>query len=266
MPRRYVPVHGENRMRFEGDSEHARAAFLTNRSNNLQLLLRNRYEWMNRYIQQNDVVVEIGSGAGLARFFIRSPNLLLTEVVPHQWVNLCADALLLPFASNNVDVFICSNVLHHVPAPMQFLSEACRCLKPRGYLLIQEPHPSLLYLLAVKIMRHEGWSFDVDVFDAAERVNDPTDPWSGNNAVSYLLFRDPSDFGRRCPGFCVVYDHFLECLLFPLSGGVTAKTRTVELPMFALRAVASLDRLLCRLAPSVFAMSRSIVLQKVQAD
>ena len=116
-------------------------------------------------------------------------------------------------------------------------------------------------------MRHEGWSFDVDVFDPAAQVNDPTDAWSGNShAVSHLLFRDLEQFTRRVPGFRVVYDRCMECLLFPLSGGVTAKTWTVELPMPVLGALARLDRLLCRLSPSVFAMGRSIALQKLPVD
>jgi SAM-dependent methyltransferase len=266
MPRRYSPAHRHNRMKFEGDSAYARAAFLARRPNNLAFMLRNRYDWMNRYIRPDDVAVEIGCGAGLAEFFISARNLLLTEVVAHPWVDICLDALHLPFAPASVDVFICSNVIHHVPSPMRFLHDIHGCLKPNGYLLIQEPHPSLLFLLALRIMRHEGWSFDVDVFDPAAQVNDPTDAWSGNNAVSYLLFRDLEQFTRRVPGFRVVYDRCMECLLFPLSGGVTAKTWTVELPMPVLGALARLDRLLCRLSPSVFAMGRSIALQKLPVD
>ena len=42
----------------------------------------------------------------------------------------------------------------------------------------------------------------------------------------------------------------------------TAKTRTIELPQPVLRGLALLDRALCRLSPSVFAMGRSIALRK----
>jgi SAM-dependent methyltransferase len=262
MPRRFVPAHSDNRMKFEGDSARARAAFLANRSTNLSFLLDRRYRWMNRYIRPDDIAMEIGCGAGLAEFFIELPKLLLTEVVAHPWVDICLDALHLPFAPSSVDVFICSNVIHHVPSPLQFLQDIHGCLKPNGYLLVQEPHPSLLFLLALRIMRHEGWSFDVDVFDRAAQLNSPGDAWSGNNAVSYLLFNDLAEFGQRCPGFRVVYDRFTEFFLFALSGGVTAKTRTIELPVPVLRALGWLDQVLCRMAPSVFAMGRSIALQK----
>jgi SAM-dependent methyltransferase len=164
-----------------------------------------------------------------------------------------------------VDVFICSNVIHHVPSPMAFLRDIRDCLRPNGYLLVHEPHPSLLFLLALRMMRHEGWSFDADVFDPVARVSDAADAWAGNNAVSYLLFRDCAEFERQVPGLRVVRDRCTECLLFPLSGGVTAKSMTVELPMPVLGGLGWLDSVLCRMAPSVFAMGRSLALQRVPA-
>lgn len=263
LPRRYSPEHAENRMRFDGDSAHARQTFLATRPRNLTFLLRNRYTWMSRYIRPGDVVVEIGCGAGLTEYFIDAPGLLMTEVTPHPWVDICLEARHLPFAPNRVDAFICSNVIHHVPSPAAFLRDAYECLRPGGYLLILEPNPSLLMLLALRLMRHEGWSFDVDVFDPSAQASDPRDAWAGNNAVSYLLFRDMKRFATAVPGFQVVHDRHMECTLFPLSGGVTAKTRTMELPAPVLRAFAWLDDVLCHVAPSVFAMCRSIALRKV---
>jgi SAM-dependent methyltransferase len=265
LPRRYSPAHDENRMRFDGDSAHARQAFLATRPRNLTALLRHRYAWMNDYITPDAIAVEIGCGAGLAQFFIDAPRLLMTEVTPHPWVDICLDARLLPFAPDSVDAFICSNVLHHVPSPATFLRDMHACLKPGGCLLIQEPNPSLLMLLALRLMRHEGWSFEVDVFDPSAQASDPRDAWAGNNAVSYLLFHDLPRFAEAVPGFRIVYDRYMECTLFPLSGGVTAKTRTAQLPAPMLRALRWLDDVLCQMAPSVFAMGRSIALRKEAA-
>ena len=111
-------------------------------------------------------------------------------------------------------------------------------------------------------MRHEGWSFDVDVFDLTAPVNDPADPWSGNNAVSYLMFRESGAFQENARGFEVVHDGFAECLMFPLSGGVTAKTKTLELPMTVLKILDWIDGKLCRLSPGIFAMRRSTSLMR----
>src|SRR6267142_1751336 len=62
--------------------------------------------------------------------------------------------------------------------------------------------------------------------------------------------------------FEVVHDGFAECLMFPLSGGVTAKTKTLELPMTVLKILDWIDGKLCRLSPGIFAMRRSIALRK----
>jgi len=110
-------------------------------------------------------------------------------------------------------------------------------------------------------MRHEGWSYDVDVFDEKAICNDPRDPWSGNNAIPELLFRNP-DYFSKVTGPHVIENNFSECLLFPLSGGVTAKSKTIQLPVRLLALIDSLDKFLVWLAPSIFALGRSIVLKK----
>jgi hypothetical protein len=112
------------------------------------------------------------------------------------------------------------------------------------------------------MMRHEGWSFDVDVFDPAAAVNDPKDPWSGNNAISYLMFRDRQVFQTNVDGFDVIHDGFAECIMLVISGGVTAKTKSIKLPKCMLKITQFLDRHLCRLSPEIFAMIRFIALRK----
>lgn len=217
---------------------------------------------MNDFINAHDIVVEIGAGAGLSKFFIHRELLITTEISPQPWIDLCANAMELPFQSEAIDVLIRVNVLHHLAAPIQFLSNAHRCLKDGGRILLLEPHPSLLLLSALRLMRHEGWSFECDVFDPAASANDPADPWSGNNAISYLLFGEKRMFEQHMPGFEIVSDAFSECLMFPLSGGVTAKIKTVELPRSVLKLIERIDSLLCRSAPMIFAMARSVVLRK----
>jgi hypothetical protein len=114
--------------------------------------------------------------------------------------------------------------------------------------------------------RPEGWSFDVDVFDPTALVNDPADPWSGNNAISHLMFHDKRVFQENVPGFEILHDRFTECIMFPLSGGVTAKTKAIELPTAVLKIIDWIDGKLCRLSPKIFAMGRSVVLRKRACD
>lgn len=261
LPRRYFPDHTQNKMLSEGNLLQAHTEFLTNKNNNLFFLLRNRFEWMNRFIRPSDIVVEIGAGAGFSKEFIDG-NIIMTEIVPYPWIDICMNAMNLPFAANAIDVVICVNALHHFAIPIKVLHDISRCLKSGGYILLFEPNPSFLFLLLLRIMRHEGWAFDVDAFDPGTRVNDPADPWSGNNAISHLMFRDKSFFEKHAPEYKIVYDIFAECMIFPLSGGVTAKTKTLELPITALRIIDWIDRRLCRVWPMMFAMGRAVVLQK----
>lgn len=261
LPSMYFPRHAKNRMGSEGDLRRARAEFLLRKHNNLQYLLKNRYEWMNDFINRSDIVVEVGAGAGFSQQFIKT-NVIITEISPYQWIDICVDGMNLPFGMDKIDVLICVNVLHHFAHPIKFLIDVHRCLKSGGHVLIFEPNPSLLLLLALRLMRHEGWSFDVDAFDPSAPVNDPADPWSGNNAISDLIFCDRLKFQENVPGLEVVLDRFTECTMFPLSGGVTAKAKTIELPTPLLKIVDSIDRLLCRLSPKIFAMGRAVVLRK----
>jgi SAM-dependent methyltransferase len=261
LPNTYFPDPALNRMKSAGDAGGARVHFLSTEPNNLTYLLRNRYGWMNRFIAPDDVVVEIGAGAGLSQKFVDS-RIILTDVEPNPWIDACADGLQLPFGNATIDVTICTNVLHHFTSPVGFLNGLQRCLKPGGRVLIFEPNPGLLLLLMLRIMRHEGWSFAVDVFDPTAAVNDPTDPWSGNNAVSEMMFADHQEFEKNLTGFEIIHDQFSECLMFPLSGGVTAKRKTLELPMVALKIIDSIDRMLCCLSPGIFAMGRTVALLK----
>jgi SAM-dependent methyltransferase len=152
-------------------------------------------------------------------------------------------------------------VLHHVPRPGRFLDEARRVLRTGGHLLMHEPHASVLFCAVLRAMRHEGYSFDVDVFDAGAVCTDPVDLWSGNNAIPRLLFDDHTAFARAHPGWRIVRDEPCECLMFLNSGGVTAKTAFVPLPTTILRAMQHIDRMLARVGRNVFAVGRRVALQ-----
>ena len=59
-----------------------------------------------------------------------------------------------------------------------------------------------------------------------------------------LLFGDIQRFEQALPGLEVIHNRRCECFVFLLSGGVIAKTRTINLPPVLLRAVHRLDQLL----------------------
>ncbi|MGO9519306.1 MAG: class I SAM-dependent methyltransferase [Candidatus Korobacteraceae bacterium] len=260
----YKPAHADNRMRGEGDVLSARADYAQRKSGNLRWLLRSRFEWMNQYIRPDSVGVDVGCGAGFSREFIRCRGLLLTDLTEHDYLDIGGvDALHLPFSGESLDFVIESNVVHHLPHPIRFLDEARRVLRSGGFLLMHEVQASLLFCGVLRAMRHEGYSFDVNVFDENCTCTDPDDPWAGNNAIPRLLFDDHVAFLRSQPGWRILRDEPCECLMFLNSGGVTAKTAYVPLPAFLLKGVEVLDNILAKVAPNVFALGRRIALQKV---
>lgn len=54
-------------------------------------------------------------------------------------VDVFADAMSLPLASETFDTLLCTHVLEHVCEPLELLREACRVLKPGGRLVLTAP-------------------------------------------------------------------------------------------------------------------------------
>jgi len=265
LAREYKPARAENRMRSERDVLAARADYAQRKSANLHALLRSRFAWMNEYIGPNSIGVDVGCGAGFSREFIHCKKLLLTDLTSHDYLDIPrVDALHLPFSDGSLDFVIESNVLHHLPYPVRALTEARRVLRPGGFLLMHEVQASVLFCGVLRAMRHEGYSFDVNVFDENTLCTDPDDPWAGNNAIPRLLFDKRSNFLNRQPGWRILRDSPCECLMFLNSGGVTAKTAYVPLPELVLRGMEHLDNFLAKLAPNLLALGRRIALQKIE--
>jgi ubiquinone/menaquinone biosynthesis C-methylase UbiE len=254
----------ESRMRGAGDVAAARAEYFSKRPQNLHYLLSKRIAWINDYLpQEASLIVELGCGMGITREFIRHPALKLTDYAPNPWVDMQADALAMPWRDESVDVLIVINALHHLAYPSLFFKEAARVLKTGGRLLIRDATASLAMRLALLLMRHEGYSFLRDPFDTSVPCNDPQDAWSGNNAISDLLFAHPERFQAEFPSLKIEKQWFEEFLIFPLSGGVTAKKGTVQLPWSVLRLIDRFDNFLVGNWPRLFAFQRNVVLKKV---
>jgi SAM-dependent methyltransferase len=262
----YFPAHDDNRMASEGDTTAARRRFLSTRFRNLEALLSHRFSWMNEHVRPGDKVVEFGCGAGFLPLYLTKGDITLTDVVKNEWVDEIADAMNPPFAPGSIDVIVCSHMMHHMAKPVTFLKLVHPLLKPDGRIIIQEINTAFFMRLLLRIMRHEGWSYDVDVFNENEVTNDPGDPWSANCAIPELLFGSTEDFEAKVPGYKIVKNELNECLLFPASGGVIAKTPVPELPTVILKALGGLDRILVGVAPGLFAFGRSIVLQRQEVS
>ena len=58
----------------------ARSLYYSSKSKNVRFLLEKRFSWMNNFIDEKHVGIEVGSGAGFLRDFIKNKNLKLTDL------------------------------------------------------------------------------------------------------------------------------------------------------------------------------------------
>ena len=258
----YFPEHSYNRMQSEGNVSSARSNFINNRFRNLDHLLVARYMWMKNYIRTGWKTLEIGAGAGFSELYLKHKP-IMTDAVKNPWIDKVLDATKMDIGDLSVDCIIASHTIHHFHSPYKFFKECERVIKPGGLILIQELNTSFALRALLYLMRHEGWSYDVDVFDQDAIANDPNDLWSANCAIPELLFEQPNRFEREFGSLKIELNQKNEFLIFPLSGGVIAKASVPQLSTRMLNFVSKLDKLFTSSFPNIFAMGRSVVIRKI---
>lgn len=262
MKNTYFPEHRDNRMKSEGDVIAARKYFMAGKNRVLYHLIEQRFFWMNKYIRDTDeTIIELGCGAGLSREFIKNKNLILTDVVKHEWVDRYMDALNIDYPDESIDVIICPHMLHHISNPAAFLENISKKLKKGGRILIQDIYTCTLMKIVLRIMRHEGWSDDLNIYDREAICNNPDDPWSANCSIPKLLFFS-REWIKEFPMYKMLKRTRSECFLFLSSGGVIAKTFYLPVGDKGVWLIKKLDKILVRFAPFFFACGCSVVLQK----
>ena len=256
--------HEKNRMKSVASTDVAIKIFNSLKSQNLKFLLKERFDWMNSFINEEDVGLEVGSGAGFAKFFIKNKNFKMSDLSNDNHLDFKnIDAQATGFKDSSFDYVIASNMIHHIPFPVKFFKEINRILKKNGKLIIFESYCSIFFQLATILMKHEGYDFTLDVWDEKNPKSDEADAWAGNIAVPHLIFDDKLKFNDNLGKiFSVKYEELTECLIFLNSGGVTSKTFYIPMNTFFLNILKFIDKFLVRILPKIFCMGRRIVLIK----
>ena len=257
------PKHS-NRMRFIANTKIAKEIYNSSKSKNVKFLLHERFSWMNDFINQDDIGVEVGSGAGFAKNFIKNKNFKLSDISDDDHLDYKnIDAQKTKFDDESFNYVIASNMIHHTPYPIKFFKEMNRILKKGGKLIIFEAYCSVFFQLATLIMKHEGFDFTVNVWDEKTPMSDENDAWSGNVAISNLIFDDKNKFNQKLGSyFSIEYEKLTECLIFLNSGGVTSKTFCIPMNYFFLNILHNIDKILVKLLPKIFCLGRRLVLVK----
>jgi len=227
----------ENKMTSIANTQKAREIYYSSNSQNVKFLLSKRFKWMNSFISNQDIGIEVGSGAGFSKDFIKNKNFKLTDLGEDEHLDFKnVDAQCTNFKDESFNFIIASNMIHHIPYPIKFFKEMNRILKKGGRLIIFESYCSIIFQIATIIMRHEGFDFTVNVWDEENAKSNEKDAWHGNIAVPHLIFDDKKKFKENMSQlFEIEYEKLTECLIFLNSGGVTSKTKFIPMNVFFLR-------------------------------
>lgn len=178
------------------------------------------YEWIASVVPVGtSPVLELGSGAGFLDEHI--PGLVTSEVFFNPGVRVVLDGVALPFTDASLKAIAMVDVFHHIPDTRAFLSEAARCIKPGGRLLMVEPWVTPWSRVVYSRLHHEP--FDPGALDWRFPAAGPLS--SANSALPWIVFeRDRSAFASAFPEFAIAEITVERPLTYLLSGGVSLRS------------------------------------------
>lgn len=164
-------------------------------------------------------ILEIGSGPGFFREMV--PGSITSDVFPHSDVHVVVDACLLPFKNKSLRAIVMTDVLHHLPRPRTFFSEALRCLRAGGGIIMIEPWLTSWSRIVYKQFHHEPCDPDAEDWE----IGVSEEGVSANSAMPWIIFeRDRSLFESEFPGLRIERVHPFMPFRYILSGGLTWKS------------------------------------------
>lgn len=199
-----------------------------------------------RLPDQQDAVLEIGSGAGFLRQVL--PQVVTSEVFPLEGVDRVEDAMALSYANASLDAIVMTDVLHHIPDVGRFLAEASRTLRPGGRLVMVEPWATRWSSWVYRTIHPEPFRPD-----APDWTLPPGGPLSAaNGALPWIVFsRDRARFDAQFPDLDLVAIEPLMPVAYLASGGVSMRALA---PGGTYAAVRGLERRVLREHGAMFAL------------
>jgi len=163
-------------------------------------------------------VLELGSGAGFLRE--RLPELITSEIIDTEGVDVILDGTALPIADGALRALVMVDVLHHIGEPRRFLRDAARCVRRGGVLLMIEPWVSAWSHFVYRNFHHEPFDPKTPVWEFPA-----TGPLSAaNGALPWIMFeRDRRQFEQEFPEWRVRTIEPQMPFRYLVSGGVSLR-------------------------------------------
>lgn len=201
--------------------------------------------------------IELGSGTGLMKDYI--PDVLLTDIVSADHLDMILDAQNMTLPNESVRSIYGINCFHHFPDPRLFFNELHRVLVPGGGCVLIEPYYGPFASIFWKHL------FDHEDFDKTQTSweLDPNQMGANsgaNQALSYIVFnRDRKVFEKTYPSLEIVYHRRIPNYLRRLaSGGLNFKQLV---PSWSQPLLKATEKVL-RPVEHLFVLDQVIVLRK----
>jgi SAM-dependent methyltransferase len=182
--------------------------------------LRQLYEeWYGLLISHlpdgGGAVLEIGSGGGFLKEY--RGDVLASEVffIPH--IDVVFNAMTMPFKAASFRAMVMVDVLHHIPQPVSFFSEAARCIARGGRCLLIEPWNTPWARWVYRHLHHEPFNPD-----GGWGIPSTGHVSGANGALPWILVeRDYGLFCERFPEWRISLVTPMMPFVYLLSGGVS---------------------------------------------
>jgi SAM-dependent methyltransferase len=166
-------------------------------------------------------VLELGAGAGFTKDFI--PEVIASEVFYCPNIRAVLDASRLPFAARSLRGIVMTDVLHHIPQPRSFFTEAARCVRTGGVVAMIEPWVTSWSRFVYTRLHHEPFHPEIQSWELPTRG-----PLSGaNGALPWIIFaRDRRQFEREFPEWKIEFIKPIMPFRYLVSGGISLRGLT----------------------------------------
>ena len=205
------------------ETMHQRRYDIWQNKNVLRLIYQEWFKWMAEMRSKiAGVTLEIGGGSGGLKSSF--PDIYSSDVSFCPRLDLCLNAEQVPFKNDSLSNIVGFDIIHHMHNPLALFSEAERCLKRGGRLILIEPYLTPFSRIGW-CLHSEPIDFKVDIFKKNDNGNPPAKfICESNQAVPTILFKKEfKRFLESFPRLKIITRKPFSYLAYPLSGGFEGK-------------------------------------------